>query len=383
MGLFNRLKNTTFKQQRMKAWQPVLTPKTVLSTLFNVALSLAPIGGLLIWGSGQVTEMTFDYTQCDSAGGNASSLQDAITNHAIDNPTPVGTAPVYAFFTNDSAAIGEQHQCIIQFEIPYDIKPTVLLYYKLTGFHQNHRRYMLSSDPDQLRGKWRSTSDLQKGKCDPVARVTYSDETAPKGIYPCGLIANSMFNDSFSNLTEVEQSSSSSESNTYILSESGIVWPGEEKRYVETPGNNISELVPPPNWALKYPNGYTSDNPPPNLRADVHLQVWMRTAGLSTFHKLWARNDHDVLRQGTYQITVFMNYPVKSYSGTKSIVISTVSWVGGKNPFLGWLYVATSATFFLIAIAGTVRYVLKPSLYYRPTPRHTTLLSKATGDNIS
>lgn len=159
--------------------------------------------------------MTFDYTQCDSAGGNASSLQDAITNHAIDVPnydyrlrsseshSPVGTAPVYAFFTNDSAAIGEQHQCIIQFEIPYDIKPTVLLYYKLTGFHQNHRRYMLSSDPDQLRGKWRSTSDLQKGKCDPVARVTYSDETAPKGIYPCGLIANSMFNGTCSPLVLV------------------------------------------------------------------------------------------------------------------------------------------------------------------------------------
>lgn len=48
------------------------------------------------------------------------------------------------------------------------------------------------------------------------------------------------------------------------------------------------------------------------------------------------------------------------YSGTKSIVISTVSWIGGKNPFLGWAYIAAAGVFVLLAIAGTARHLLKP-----------------------
>lgn len=58
--------DTAFKQQRLKAWQPILTPKTVLPTLFAIAVIFAPIGGLLVWGSGKVTQITLDYTQCDA-----------------------------------------------------------------------------------------------------------------------------------------------------------------------------------------------------------------------------------------------------------------------------------------------------------------------------
>jgi hypothetical protein len=46
--------DTAFKQQRLKAWQPILTPKVVLPTLFIIGVIFAPIGGLLIWGSSNV-----------------------------------------------------------------------------------------------------------------------------------------------------------------------------------------------------------------------------------------------------------------------------------------------------------------------------------------
>jgi hypothetical protein len=51
---------------------------------------------------------------------------------------------------------------------------------------------------------------------------------------------------------------------------------------------------------------------------------------------------------------------VKPYNGTKSLVISTVSWIGGKNPFLGWAYVAAAALFFLLGVLGTIRHLVKP-----------------------
>ena len=55
-----------------------------------------------------------------------------------------------------------------------------------------------------------------------------------------------------------------------------------------------------------------------------------------------------------------VDYPVLPYHGTKSIVISTVSWIGGKNPFLGWAYVAAAGLFVLLAILGTIRHMIKP-----------------------
>ena len=56
----------------------------------------------------------------------------------------------------------------------------------------------------------------------------------------------------------------------------------------------------------------------------------------------------------------FEDFPVRSYKGRKAIVISTVSWIGGKNPFLGWAYVATAGLFVLLAILGTIRHRIKP-----------------------
>jgi hypothetical protein len=165
----------------------------------------------------------------------------------------------------------------------------------------------------------------------------------------------------------------------YNFTSSGIAWPGEAKKYSATSGytNNLDQVVPPPNWALRYPNGYPNASSIPNLQADEHFQNWMRTAGLPTFTKLYGRNDTAPLPAGQYQVLVYMSmvvvtapllvsdccvsdYPVQGYKGTKSLVISTVSWIGGKNPFLGWAYVAASAVFVFLALAGTIRHLLKP-----------------------
>ena len=51
---------------------------------------------------------------------------------------------------------------------------------------------------------------------------------------------------------------------------------------------------------------------------------------------------------------------MKQFSGTKSIVISTVSWIGGKQPFLGWAYIAAAILCVVLALAGLVRHLVKP-----------------------
>jgi len=91
------------------------------------------------------------------------------------------------------------------------------------------------------------------------------------------------------------------------MSEKNIAWPGEAKKYTAQPNYQLSEIVPPPNWRARYPDGYTESNPPPNLKEDEHFQNWMRTAGLPTFTKLYSRNDVDKLLKGRYQIVVDMS----------------------------------------------------------------------------
>jgi len=360
-GGWRRPANTAFKQQRLKAWQPILTPKTVLPTLFIIGIVFAPIGGLLIWGSGLVSEMTFDYTQCQNQAPSQSESQlnwvnmsASSFNYKLRSSSSGATfnPPQFAFLNrsgDSSVNVTEQQQCFLQFDVPINLDPTVLLYYKLTNFYQNHRRYVNSLDQNQLKGSSVSPKSLNSGQCSPLA--TNADQ---KIFYPCGLIANSLFNDTYSGLTLVDSST------TYNFSESGIAWPGEAKKYVASPPYALDSIVPPPNWALRFPDNYTSESPPPNLQEDEHFQNWMRTAGLPTFTKLFGRNDGATLEQGRYMMVINLNFPVLPYGGTKSVVISTVSWIGGKNPFLGWAYVASAALLVFLAVLGTIWHMVKP-----------------------
>jgi len=197
--------DTAFKQQRLKAWQPILTPKTVLPTLFIIGIIFAPIGGLLIWGSSLVTEITFDYTDCEKltpSPANADLTFVELPSNKYSYQLRAGDAkgakpapPRYTFIDNTNNAsvtdVSQKKQCIVEFEIPADLEPTVLLYYKLTNFFQNHRRYVKSLNSNQLKGKYVSPSDLDSSDCKPLATTIDG-----KAIYPCGLIANSLFNGS-------------------------------------------------------------------------------------------------------------------------------------------------------------------------------------------
>jgi hypothetical protein len=372
-GSWKRPANTAFKQQRLKAWQPILTPKTVLPTLFIIGIIFAPIGGLLIWGSSLVSEISFDYTDCEnltpSTANGSLSFVDIPANKfsyrlsAADSKDLPQNSPRYAFLDNTNNAsvtdFSAKKQCIVEFDIPADLDPSVLFYYKLTNFFQNHRRYVKSLNSDQLKGKFVSPSSLDNSDCKPLGTID------GKAIYPCGLIANSLFNDTFSTPILLNPSGSSESSQPYVFSSIGIAWPGEAKKYTASPIGqggypNLSSIVPPPNWYLRFPQNYTETYPPPDLSTDERFQNWMRTAGLPTFTKLYGRNDTDKMQKGTYIIIIGLNFPVIPYKGTKSFVISTVSWIGGKNPFLGWAYVAAAGVFVLLAIMGTARHLIKP-----------------------
>jgi hypothetical protein len=95
-----------------------------------------------------------------------------------------------AIRTNNAEFNFEEDVCQIRFTVPTDFTPPVMLYYRLTNFFQNHRRYVKSVDIQQLQGQNKTVAQLQSdGGCNPLT-------SAPNGkpYYPCGLIANSLFN---------------------------------------------------------------------------------------------------------------------------------------------------------------------------------------------
>lgn len=91
----------------------------------------------------------------------------------------------------DPTGTREIWNCLIQFNLPVNLKPPVFMYYRLTNFYQNHRRYVKSFDANQLKGEAVSAATLKAGSCKPM------DVVGDKIIYPCGLIANSLFNGNF------------------------------------------------------------------------------------------------------------------------------------------------------------------------------------------
>lgn len=354
--------NTAFRQQRLKAWQPILTPKTVLPLFFCVTIIFAPLGGVMLWASNQIQEIVIDYSHCENE---ATETQTMIPNKYVsytfnDGKTPE-IAPQWTLVSmadNNTVNtfginIPVKKVCQIQFETPTDMGPPVYMFYRLTSFYQNHRRYVQSYNEDQINGKPVTNSSLKsKDDCKPLT-------LNPDGIayYPCGLIANSFFNDTFSSPLLLNPSNGQSE-DYYDMTESGIAWATDRNRFKKTE-YNASQVVPPPNWAEMFPDGYTDENMP-DISNWESLQNWMRTAGLPTFSKLARRNDETLFTAGIYRVDVGLNFPVLKYDGTKSLVLSTRSVLGGRNPFLGIAYLVIAGITFALGMLFWLKHMIKP-----------------------
>jgi len=284
--------NTAFKQQRLKAWQPILTPKPVILSFLIVGIIFIPIGIGIVISSNEVVEVDMRY----------------------DNVCDVNNV------------------CSLNINIPKDMKAPVYFYYRLDNYYQNHRRYVKSRNDDQLRGlpptKYSSLTD-----CDPVISLNNNqNDPASLWYFPCGLIAKSVFNDTFT----------LSNGNTPILMrKDGIAWASDREKKFKNP-----------------PPGDPSIRVIPDIE-DEDFIVWMRTAGLPDFKKLYRIIDQDI-PAGSYNVTITSRYPVSSFGGKKYVVLSTTTWIGGKNPFLGYAYIVVGAICFVQGVVFGIKHKISP-----------------------
>ena len=91
-----------------------------------------------------------------------------------------------------------------------------------------------------------------------------------------------------------------------------------------------------------------------------HFIVWMRTAGLPTFRKLYAKIDKDLKKDDVISINVQSRFNVTSFAGKKRLVLSTISWIGGKNAFLGVAYIIVGSVSAVLSIGFFIMDKVKP-----------------------
>lgn len=291
----------------------------MLPLFFAVGIIFAPIGGLLLWASSKVQSIDIDYSTCNTTAPacqpgttippQGAYIPDSKVTSYFKNSTDRADRPTWCkTVSGRGQTFGGPRDnvhspvCHIQFNIPDTLEPPVLLYYQLTNFYQNHRRYVKSFDQDQLSGSYRSNSSINGSDCDPLEGEMTPDG-AWKAYYPCGLIANSRFNDTIQMPVLLNPSGSSSSNVTYNMTSNGTAWDSDKDLYKET-AYKLGDVVPPPNWREVYPE-YSEEYPFPDLHNDDGFQVWMRTAGLPTFSKLALRNDNEPMLAGRYQLDIY------------------------------------------------------------------------------
>lgn len=320
----NRPDNTAFTQQRLPAWQPMLSAGIVIPGFVLIGLAFIGIGVALLVTSQSIQVFEMDYT---GVGNNHPCF------HCSD-PKPKPCV------------------CKLNFTIDFFLKGPVFFYYGLSNYFQNYRKYSVSKDDDQLSGNlknFESPSDT----CSPYQR----DNNKP--IVPCGSIANSMFNDTFKLYQNVNATMK-----PVPFDGKGIAWWTDYNIKYRNPDttplrNAFNNTVKPIFWPVP---AYELDpkDPANNGFINQNFLVWMRTAALPDFRKLYARiNDPayaEGLPAGSYMLEIQYNYPVLAFGGTKKVVFSNVSWMGGKNDFLGIAYLVIGTLCVLMSIVMLIVY---------------------------
>lgn len=346
-----RPKENSFTQQKLKAFHPIITPKYIIPLFIALGVFLIALGAGMIYASYNVQDLIIDYTECDESSTEyyTDIPSDKVQYH-FKNDLTISPKWKYAINTSESDST-EQGICKLQFQIPSDIGSPVFMFYQLENFYANHRRYVKSYSEDQLNGKAASLSDIKDTvgqNCQPL-----SENSEGIRIYPCGLIANSLFNDTFSSLVAVNDTTED-----YQMTNDGIAWSTNKNRMKKTQ-YQASEVVPPPNWIKKFPNGYDDTNMP-DISTWPEFQNWMQTSALPKFSKLALRNDKESLKAGTYEVAIGLHWPVKEFNGKKSLYISTRSVIGGRNSFLGISWVVCGALCLIIALTFVAFNFLAP-----------------------
>lgn len=322
-----------FKQQKLEpVCSPILTSDVLRNVLLVVGVCFIILGAVLFSYSEAIVE----------------------TKHSYHDD------PACKVILDDTAADGDlPKHCSQTFTIDKDMSLPVYFYYELTGFYQNHRKFLQSYSSYQL-----EVGELHNvDGCEPI------DKYLGDAIYPCGLIANSFFSDRFTmsvndetlcaacdtNATDWLTEWELWQDNNYFKKE-GIAWQvdRDDRFNYEEPNEGVTR------------QGEQQTKQGLNLPRidDEDYMVWARTSTLPNFRKLYRKIENlpsgaNKLAKGdTITVDIMNWFVVDDFDGEKHFVLATVSWFGGKCSFLAVSYLVMGC---LSIVGAAILCVCKPS----------------------
>jgi len=399
----NRPEDSAFKQQRLKAWQPILTPRWVIGTFILIGIVFVPIGIALKVQSDGLFEETIVYDGASVSTGVSSACSITTQNQGYT-----------ALMTTNGAA----PQCTLNFTLGTAAEATsgLYLYYQITNMYQNHRRYVKSRNDPQLANQDPGASALQT-TCDPYASFVNVNVSPQRMYYPCGLIATSFFNEGI-HLSLVNGVSAATAG--YYINTNNTAWVTDADFKFQNPTALINQwdtyqylwqtydqmscrnsaggivkcqtwgdlvdgaygtgcaacppgsvpqseggVAPPGGWAgFNYTTGFVGSASASDGLRDPHFMVWMRTAALPTFRKLYGQLMPPAGQQwhagDVLTFTVVPNFEVLSFQGTKGLVVSEATPLGGKSGVLGIAYLVVGTLCWGLAILFAAKHLIAP-----------------------
>ena len=271
---------------------------------------------------------------------------------------------------NDTANAGRK--CTIEFTVPKDMEPPVLVHYEIRGFYQNQRTYVNSRDDAQLLGATEQTR-LGMEACEPLEKL--GDIT----LNPCGLVANTLFNDVFTLTTDGDSPPAvDADGVPLAMIEEGIAWQSDiEFKFRQPEGFRFAQCgscddanctCDSDEWSCDdwgpykdrdgncflyyYPNAETTRylyQTYPMIVSPIegvmneHFIVWMRTAALPSFRKLYGWFDQRIVAGTKLTFDLEANWVVTSFRGSKALIISNNNVFGGRNEALGQNFIIVGA----------------------------------------
>lgn len=432
----NKPQDSKFKQQKLDAWQPILTPSWVIGTFVLMGVIFTPIGASLLVVSRNNFESVLIYDN--------PTLQSAAATSGETSPCLIQS--INEGYRRIQATNGQTENCMITFTFDRDVSlvgddAELFLYYELSNFFQNHRRYVQSRSDPQLRNEVTiprrgSPTDELRQECDPTQSLLFKNTSLI--YYPCGLIATSYFNEGIqlayfeSNGTTINWTNGQVENGDtppFSLETTNIAWDTDLAQRFRNPviGKNaleygtyaylwqtydqmscynstdISQRVSCNTWedqarielgddfnevvggrqvpgsgcascpgnatavyegGIRPPDNYQSQTSSFGIRTE-NFVIWMRTAALPHFRKLYGRivpkGDFTGFKAGDrIGIRIIPNFLVESFQGSKALVLSTANSLDSRNDVLGIAYLVVGLLCLLLAFIFSLKLKINP-----------------------
>lgn len=84
---------------------------------------------------------------------------------------------------------------------------------------------------------------------------------------------------------------------------------------------------------------------------DEHFIVWMRTAGLPTFRKLYGTIDGDLHPGDRLVFDIVANFEVQSFDSSKSLILTNLGELGAKNIAVGQSFLTVGIFSLVMGVA--------------------------------